>query len=82
MGTPEDAVDIPPIGLTALTWGYFMGISSNLRYQLVVGTERLVDSTLDRAVPGSGYMASSAIRFANNVVGGHHFIDVARWTGI
>lgn len=44
-------LDIPPLGMTALTWGLFMGASSNLRYQAVFGLERVVDKTIARRVP-------------------------------
>ena len=44
-------LDIPPLGMTALTWGLFMGVSSNVRYQAVFGLERLVDKTIARKVP-------------------------------
>lgn len=44
-------LDIPPLGMTALTWGLFMGVSSNLRYQAVFGLERVVDKTIARRVP-------------------------------
>ena len=44
-------LDIPPLGMTALTWGLFMGVSSNLRYQAVFGAERIVDKTIARRVP-------------------------------
>ena len=37
--------------MTALTWGLFMGVSSNLRYQAVFGAERIVDRTIARRVP-------------------------------
>ena len=43
-------MDIPPVGLTALTWGLFMGASSNVRYQIVFGLERLVDATVAKCV--------------------------------
>lgn len=39
-GTKEDDVKVPPLLQTALVWGLFMGVSSNVRYQvrkLVVG---------------------------------------------
>ena len=36
----------PPVGMTALTWGLFMGVSSNVRYQIVYGLERAVDMTV------------------------------------
>ncbi len=44
-------MDIPPVGLTALTWGLFMGVSSNVRYQIVFGLERLVDATVAKCAP-------------------------------
>jgi hypothetical protein len=45
------AIDPPPILKTALVWGLFMGVSSNLRYQAVFGLERLVDMTIARRIP-------------------------------
>lgn len=33
-GASEDDVPVPPLMKTALTWGLFMGVSSNLRYQV------------------------------------------------
>lgn len=72
----------PPVGMTALTWGLFMGVSSNVRYQIVYGLERLVDVTVARKLPAAAYVATLAFRFANNVIGGENFIDMARWTGI
>lgn len=72
----------PPVGMTALTWGLFMGVSSNVRYQIVYGLERLVDVTVATKLPAAAYVATLAFRFANNVIGGENFIDMARWTGI
>ena len=37
-GPSESDVEIPPLGLTALTWGLFMGTSSNVRYQVSAAT--------------------------------------------
>ena len=34
VGTSEADVTPPPVGMTALTWGLFMGVSSNVRYQV------------------------------------------------
>ena len=45
------AVDPPPILRTAMVWGLFMGVSSNLRYQAVFGLERLVDASIAKRVP-------------------------------
>ena len=50
--------------------------------QAVFGLERLVDRTIARRVPKVAYGTSFALRFANNVVGGENFIDMARWAGI
>ena len=81
-GAKEDDLAIPPLVMTSLTWGLFMGVSSNIRYQIVFGLERAVDVTIAKAVPPVAYGTSLAIRFANNVIGGENFIDMARWTGI
>jgi hypothetical protein len=50
--------------------------------QAVFGLERLVDRTIARRMPAAAYGTSFALRFANNVVGGENFIDMARWAGI
>lgn len=38
-GAKEDDVPVPPLFKTALVWGLFMGVSSNLRYQARPGGE-------------------------------------------
>ncbi|GLI61148.1 hypothetical protein VaNZ11_003432 [Volvox africanus] len=81
-GTKEDDVPVPPLFKTALVWGLFMGVSSNTRYQIVFGLERLVDMTIARSVPQVAYGTTVAIRFINNVIGGENFIDMARWAGV
>eukprot|EP00197_Chlamydomonas_leiostraca_P015215 CAMPEP_0202886002 /NCGR_PEP_ID=MMETSP1391-20130828/41951_1 /ASSEMBLY_ACC=CAM_ASM_000867 /TAXON_ID=1034604 /ORGANISM="Chlamydomonas leiostraca, Strain SAG 11-49" /LENGTH=362 /DNA_ID=CAMNT_0049569265 /DNA_START=170 /DNA_END=1260 /DNA_ORIENTATION=+ len=81
-GAKEDDVAVPPLLKTALVWGLFMGISSNLRYQAVFGLERLVDMTIAAKVPQVAYGTTVAIRFVNNVIGGENFIDMARWAGV
>jgi len=50
---PEEEYTVQPPSLvgTALTWGLFMGVSSNLRYQAVVGLERFVDMSIAKKVP-------------------------------
>ena len=35
-----------------------------------------------KKLPAAAYVATLAFRFANNVIGGENFIDMARWTGI
>ncbi|KAK9823760.1 hypothetical protein WJX72_005247 [[Myrmecia] bisecta] len=81
-GASEDDVAVPPLVRTALTWGLFMGVSSNTRYQIVFGLERLVDLTVAKKVPQVAYLTTVFIRFVNNVIGGENFIDMARWSGI
>lgn len=81
-GVQENAVAVPPVFKTALVWGLFMGVSSNLRYQAVFGLERLVDMTIAKNVPAIAYLTTMIIRFGNNVVGGENFIDMARWAGV
>jgi hypothetical protein len=53
-GESEHDVPVPPLVGTALVWGLFMGVSSNLRYQTVFGLERLVDLTIAKKVPQVG----------------------------
>ncbi|KAG2423210.1 hypothetical protein HXX76_015467 [Chlamydomonas incerta] len=81
-GAKEDDVPVPPLFKTALVWGLFMGVSSNTRYQIVFGLERLVDMTIARSIPQVAYGTTIAIRFINNVIGGENFIDMARWAGV
>ncbi|KAI7841113.1 hypothetical protein COHA_005338 [Chlorella ohadii] len=81
-GASEHDVAVPPLVRTSLVWGMFMGLSSNTRYQIVFGLERLVDETIARRIPAAAYFTTLVIRFANNVVGGENFIDMARWAGV
>ena len=81
-GIKDDDVAIPPLGMTALTWGLFMGVSSNLRYQAVFGLERVADKALAAQLPRITYITSTILRFGNNIIGGEQFVDLARWTGV
>ena len=62
--------------------GWPAGAKSVACGQAVFGLERLVDRTIAKRVPKVAYGTSFALRFANNVVGGENFIDMARWAGI
>eukprot|EP00798_Chlamydomonas_sp_ICE-L_P006748 gene6748-3421_t len=77
-GHVEGQPDPPPLIKTALVWGLFMGVSSNIRYQAIFGVERLVDRTLAKNVPQLAYVATILVRFLNNVFGGENFIDLAQ----
>ncbi|KAI5057910.1 hypothetical protein GOP47_0027925 [Adiantum capillus-veneris] len=68
----------PPTLLNAATWAIHMGVSSNLRYQLINGMEFAVANVL----PPPAFKASVfCIRAFNNVLGGYSFVSLARLTG-
>ena len=50
--------------------------------QAVFGIEQVVESTVGKRVPAVAYVTTLCVRFANNIVGGENFIDMARWAGI
>lgn len=63
--------------------GVFLGVSSNTRYQIVTGLERLVEgSLLAKQIPPVSLAFTVGIRFANNVYAGMQFVDWARWSGV
>eukprot|EP00775_Hariotina_reticulata_P011776 gene11776-11921_t len=70
----------PPTVLgNAACWSLHMGISSNLRYQLLGGT----DVVLVKLMPTALFRTYSAIiRGLNNIVGGMSFVTIARMFGV
>jgi len=63
--------------------GVFLAVSSNTRYQIVNGLERVVEaSPLAKQVPPVALAFTVGVRFANNVYGGMQFVDWARWSGV
>lgn len=67
---------------TCLT-GVFLAVSSNTRYQIINGLERLVEaSPLAKRVPPVALAFTVGVRFANNVYGGMQFVDWARLSGV
>eukprot|EP00249_Psilotum_nudum_P009499 c21975_g1_i1 orf=508-1950(-) len=79
----EKEIPVPPLLQSAALWGIFLAVSSNTRYQIINGLERLVEGspTAKRCAPVA--MAFTVgIRFANNIYGGMQFIDWARWAGV
>lgn len=81
--TEEEDIPVPPLVQSAALWGVFLAISSNTRYQIINGLERLVEgSPLAKRVPLIALGFTVGVRFANNVYGGMQFVDWARWTGI
>ncbi|GJN25007.1 hypothetical protein PR202_gb12789 [Eleusine coracana subsp. coracana] len=78
----EDDVPVPPLLKTSALWGVFLGVSSNTRYQIINGLERLVEaSPIAKRVPAASLAFTVGVRFANNVYGGMQFVDWARMTG-
>jgi hypothetical protein len=79
----EEEVAVPPILQSAVLWGVFMAISSNTRYQVVNGLERVVEgSAISRRVPLVALAFTVGVRFANNIYGGMQFVDWARMVGV
>lgn len=63
--------------------GAFLAISSNTRYQIINGLERVVEaSPLAKNIPPVAMAFTVGVRFANNVYGGMQFVDWARWSGV
>ncbi|KAL0375261.1 UNVERIFIED_CONTAM: protein RETICULATA, chloroplastic [Sesamum radiatum] len=79
----EDDIPVPPLIKSAALWGVFLAVSSNTRYQIINGLERLVEaSPLAKKVPPVAMAFTVGVRFANNVYGGMQFVDWARLTGV
>lgn len=79
----EDDIPVPPLVKSAALWGVFLAVSSNTRYQIINGMERLVEaSSLAKQFPPAAMAFTVGVRFANNVYGGMQFVDWARLAGV
>ncbi|KAK4478525.1 hypothetical protein RD792_014005 [Penstemon davidsonii] len=79
----EDDIPVPPLVKSAALWGVFLAVSSNTRYQIINGLERIVESSpLAKKVPPAAMAFTVGVRFANNVYGGMQFVDWARLSGV
>ncbi|KAK6120323.1 hypothetical protein DH2020_046014 [Rehmannia glutinosa] len=79
----EDDIPVPPLIKSAALWGVFLAVSSNTRYQIINGLERLVEaSPVAKQVPPVALAFTVGVRFANNVYGGMQFVDWARLSGV
>ncbi|RAL37516.1 hypothetical protein DM860_000210 [Cuscuta australis] len=79
----EDDIPVPPLVKSAALWGVFLAVSSNTRYQIINGLERVVEaSALAKRVPPVAMGFTVGIRFANNIYGGMQFVDWAKWSGV
>ncbi|KAJ3704559.1 hypothetical protein LUZ61_008264 [Rhynchospora tenuis] len=78
----DEDVPVPPLFKSAALWGAFLAVSSNTRYQIINGLERLVEaSPVARQVPSVAMAFTVGVRFTNNIYGGMQFVDWARMTG-
>ncbi|PON70910.1 Protein RETICULATA-related [Trema orientale] len=79
----EEDIPVPPLLGSAALWGVFLAVSSNTRYQIINGLERLVEaSPLAKQVPPVAMAFTVGVRFANNIYGGMQFVDWAKWSGV
>ncbi|KAJ9178005.1 hypothetical protein P3X46_009925 [Hevea brasiliensis] len=79
----EEDIPVPPLVQSAVLWGVFLAVSSNTRYQIINGLERLVEaSPLAKQVPPVAMAFTVGVRFANNIYGGMQFVDWAKWSGV
>ncbi|XP_052173882.1 protein RETICULATA-RELATED 1, chloroplastic [Diospyros lotus] len=79
----EEDIPVPPLVKSAALWGVFLGVSSNTRYQIINGLERLVEaSPLAKQSPPVAMAFTVGVRFANNIYGGMQFVDWAKWSGV
>ncbi|KAK3443838.1 hypothetical protein EUGRSUZ_B03901 [Eucalyptus grandis] len=79
----EEDIPVPPLIQSAALWGVFLAVSSNTRYQIVNGLERLVEaSPMAKNVPPVTMAFTVGVRFANNIYGGMQFVDWAKWSGV
>ncbi|BFG36273.1 hypothetical protein CerSpe_225470 [Prunus speciosa] len=79
----EEDIPVPPLIKSAVLWGVFLAVSSNTRYQIINGLERLVEaSPMAKQIPPVALAFTVGVRFANNIYGGMQFVDWARWSGV
>ncbi|URE15300.1 hypothetical protein MUK42_11946 [Musa troglodytarum] len=79
----EEDIPVPPLIQSAALWGVFLAVSSNTRYQIINGLERLVEgSSLAKQSPPIAMAFTVGVRFTNNIYGGMQFVDWARWSGV
>ncbi|KAG2326513.1 hypothetical protein Bca4012_035469 [Brassica carinata] len=78
----EEDIPVPPLIKSAALWGVFLSVSSNTRYQIINGLERVVEaSPFAKKVPPVALAFTVGVRFANNIYGGMQFVDWARLSG-
>ncbi|KAK4529484.1 hypothetical protein CCYA_CCYA01G0341 [Cyanidiococcus yangmingshanensis] len=77
----KPARPMPPVVPNSVGWGAFMALSSNPRFQLVEGLERLSHMLLaNHALWNRVFIVT--LRFMNNFYGGINFVQFFRWAGL
>lgn len=75
----EPSNEPPSVLGNAACWGIHMGLSSNIRYQILNGLDMVVQPVLPA---GAFRILTSIVRGLNNVVGGISFVVIARGLGV
>ncbi|XP_009622878.1 protein RETICULATA-RELATED 1, chloroplastic [Nicotiana tabacum] len=79
----EEDIPVPPLLKSAALWGFFLAVSSNTRYQIINGLERLVEaSPAAKRAPPVAMAFTVGVRFANNIYGGMQFVEWAKVSGV
>ncbi|KAL6516729.1 retention in endoplasmic reticulum protein 1 [Orobanche gracilis] len=79
----DEDIPVPPLLKSAALWGVFLAVSSNTRYQIINGLERLVETShVAKQMPPFAMAFTVGVRFTNNIYGGMQFVDWARWSGV
>lgn len=74
----EENIPVPPLIKSAALWGVFLSVSSNTRYQIINGLERVVEaSPFAKKFPPAAMAFTVGVRLANNIYGGMQFVDWA-----
>ncbi|XP_010509269.1 PREDICTED: protein RETICULATA, chloroplastic-like [Camelina sativa] len=82
MNKSEESIPVPPLIKTAALWGVFLSVSSNTRYQIINGLERVVEkSPFAKKVPPAAVAFTVGVRLANNIYAGMQYVDWARLSG-
>uniref|UniRef100_A0A7S0ZDE3 Uncharacterized protein n=1 Tax=Timspurckia oligopyrenoides TaxID=708627 RepID=A0A7S0ZDE3_9RHOD len=76
------AQHLAPVLDNSIQWGLFLGLSSNLRYQLVNGFEDRFLSSLYTVNLPAATAISTILRFGNCYVGSEHWIYWAKAVGL
>lgn len=77
----DSSTPLAPALDTAMAWGWFMGLSSNARYQLVNGFEERVLDAIPMPALARG-LSTFALRFGNTFVGTKQWMWWAKWIGV